>query len=373
MELRPTPEQALLIDSARAWVARACPVARVRELDAAGTYPTGAWRDLWREIASLDWASLVLPTEAGGAGAGMLELALVAEALGEGAVPTPLLTSVTLAALPLLWAGTAGSIVADLGTGARIGTLALLEPGMRDEWAPVTMPGSIPLRGTKLLVPWAQAADVLVVATADGLRLVERSAPGVSVTEHDTLGGDPRAAVELDGARAVVIEAGDGRDLVLRALDHSAVVQLAYAVGIMRTMLDLSVRHARDREQFGRPIGTFQAVAHRCAEMRADVDACRFLAYQAAWALDNAYPARIRSRPMGTSHTAPVAAALAYAKDAIRRVARHAHQVHGAIGFSTEHDLHLFSRRAKAFELTWGSATLHREHLAVAMGLRADS
>jgi alkylation response protein AidB-like acyl-CoA dehydrogenase len=124
-------------------------------------------------------------------------------------------------------------------------------------------------------------------------------------------------------------------------------------------MLELSVQHARDRRQFDRPIGAFQAIAHRCADMRADVDACRYLAYQAAWALDRA----------GTAD-AEVAAAKSYTNDAVRRVAMHAHQVHGALGFSTEHDLHLFSRRAKAFELSYGTTSRHRERLAAAMGLR---
>jgi alkylation response protein AidB-like acyl-CoA dehydrogenase len=357
MELQLTAEQELLLASARAWVARACPIERARELDAAGTDAAAEWMDLWREMTALDWVLLALPAEAGGSGAGLLELALVAEALGEGAVPTPLLTSVTLAARPLHRSGARPDLVAALGAGELIGSLALLEPGMRDEWSAVRMSGVAPLHGAKLCVPWAHAADVLVVATVDGLRLVECPAPGLHVTRHDALGGDPLGAVELDGVAAA--PAGDA-GILPRVLAETAVVQLAYAVGIMRTMLDLSVRHAQERRQFGRPIGAFQAVAHRCAEMRADVDAGRFLAYQAAWALDHDDDAG----------EARVAAALAYTKDAARRVARHAHQVHGAAGFSTEHDLHLFSRRAKAFELTWGGATLHREHLAGAMGLR---
>ncbi|MGH8984658.1 MAG: acyl-CoA dehydrogenase family protein [Acidimicrobiia bacterium] len=360
MDLTPSDEQQLLGESARAWVARSCPIERVRELEATGTYDPG----LFAEIAGLGWAGLPIPESHGGAGAGMLELALVAEALGEGAVPTPLLSSVTLGALPLLWAGgpIAGRLVPALASGAQIGTLALVEPGMHDEWRPVAMPGSLPLRGAKILVPWAEVADLLVVATAGGLRVVERTAPGVRIVPHDSLGGEPLAVVELDSAPAEPLGEGDGATLLHRVLDHVAVVQLAYAVGVARTLLDLAVAHAGDRHQFGRPIGSFQAVAHRCADMRADVDACRFLAYQAAWALDR-----------GDEHATEVAAALAYSKDAIRRIARHSHQVHGAIGFSTEHDLHLFSRRAKAFELVWGSAAHHRERLAAAMGLRADS
>src|SRR5207253_6291339 len=117
-----------------------------------------------------------------------------------------------------------------------------------------------------------------------------------------------------------------------RALDHAAVAQLAYVVGCAERALELSVEHAKNREQFGRPIGAFQAVAHRCADMRTDIDACRVLAHQAAWALDRG-PADLE-----------VAAAKSYANDALRRVFRHAHQVHGAVGFSTEHELHRYTR-----------------------------
>jgi alkylation response protein AidB-like acyl-CoA dehydrogenase len=139
------------------------------------------------------------------------------------------------------------------------------------------------------------------------------------------------------------------------------VAGLAYAVGAAERALEMTVQHARDREPFGRPIGSFQAVAHRCVDMRTDVDACRYLAYQAAWRLDR-----------GGDPDLEVGAAKSYGNEALRRVFTHAHQVHGAIGFSTEHDLHLFTRRAKAFELTYGSAALHRERMARAMGLEPE-
>src|SRR5438876_804605 len=137
-----------------------------------------------------------------------------------------------------------------------------------------------------------------------------------------------------------------------------AVAALAYMAGAAERALEMTVDHARTRVQFGRPIGSFQAVAHRCVDMRTDLDALRHLVYQAAWAL-------------GAGREAPLAvsAALAYGSEALRRLFMHAHQVHGAIGFSTEHDLHLFTRRAKAAELQWGSSARHHERVAQAMGL----
>jgi alkylation response protein AidB-like acyl-CoA dehydrogenase len=120
----------------------------------------------------------------------------------------------------------------------------------------------------------------------------------------------------------------------------------------------MTLAYACDRWQFGRPIGSFQAVAHRCVDMRTDLDACRYLMYRAAWALDR-----------NPSLELDVASALAYGTDALRRLFMHAHQVHGAIGFSTEHDLHLYTRAAKASELLYGSASHHLETVATAMGL----
>ncbi|MEJ7582619.1 MAG: acyl-CoA dehydrogenase [Acidimicrobiales bacterium] len=146
--------------------------------------------------------------------------------------------------------------------------------------------------------------------------------------------------------------------MIRRVLDWAAVVQLAYVVGAAERALEMTVRHACDRHQFGRPIGSFQAVAHRCVDMRTDLDACRYLAYRAAWALDQHWAADLE-----------VAAAKAYSNGALRRIFGHAHQVHGAIGFSTEHDLHLFTRFAKAFELSYGSTDRHLDRVASAMGL----
>ncbi|MGH9111293.1 MAG: acyl-CoA dehydrogenase family protein, partial [Acidimicrobiales bacterium] len=220
--------------------------------------------------------------------------------------------------------------------------------------------GSV-LRGTKLLVPWAGVADVVVVTTTDGLFLVEPARGGARAERHDDLGADP--LFELDLADAPAEPLGDGgceaqSTVVRRALDVAAVVQLAYVVGAAERVLEMTLQHARDRHQFGRPIGSFQAVSHRCVDMRTDLDACRFLAYRAAWAFDQGGRADVE-----------VAGAKAYGNDALRRILAHAHQVHGAIGFSTEHDLHLFTRRAKAFELSYGTTTRHLDRVAAAMGL----
>ncbi len=346
MNLELTPEQQLLAETARSFTER----------QRAGDNP-------WPAISAAGWCGLLVPEAHGGFDAGMVELGLVCQALGRGPVSSPLVASSMLAALPVLWLGTDAQRarwLPELASGTTIGTLALLEPEMRDEWDAPHMAGGTRLSGTKVLVPWGGTADVTVVATADGLCIAEKDPATTQVEEHDALGDEPFTALTFDGAAAEALgTATDAAAVLDRLLDYAAVAQLAYAVGLADRALELSVQHAKDRHQFGQPIGAFQAVAHRCADMRADVDACRYLAYQAAWALD---------RDPATAGAA-VAAAMAYGNDAIRRVFLNAHQVHGAIGFSTEHALHRFTRRAKAFELTYGSTAHHRDRLATAMGL----
>lgn len=363
MDLTLTDEQEMLARTAAAFVAHECPTERVRAIEATDDLHD---RALWSAFAELGWCALAVPAAHGGLDGCLIDVAVLAEQLGRGPLPSPLLISTTLAALPIAWAGSdeqRARLLPAIASGARIGTLALIEPAMTDPWDGVTIAGAEQLSGAKLVVPWAGVADLIVVATAAGPWLVEPAGGGVRCERHDAFAGDPLYAVTFADAAAEPLGPGGApgaRDLSARALDAAAVVQLAYAVGNAQRCLELSVDHASKRVQFGQPIGAFQAVAHRCVEMRADVDACRYLAYQAAWAIDQA-PDR--------ETTLPVTAALTYASDALRRVFLHAHQVHGAVGFSTEHDLHLFTRRLEAFLVTWAGAPRHRDRLASAMGL----
>lgn len=332
MDLSLTPEQELLVATASDFVARSVDTRTVRDLEAG---EPGHDRAHWATMAALGWTEL-----------GPVELALVADRLGRGAVPSPLVVTGALrAALPGVAAGLAPDAVL---------TLAALAPGMPDEWAAPVIAADDALTGTLVLVPYVASAEVVVVATTTGLVALDPNAAGVGLARHDAVGGDPLYRLEC---AEVPVRRVPGR--LDTALDHLAVGGLAYAVGAAERALELSVQHARDRHQFGRPIGSFQAVAHRCAEMRAEIDACRVLGRRAAWALEQDEDPELA-----------VASALSYANDALRRVAMHAHQVHGAIGFSTECDLHLFTRRIKAYELTYGSTARHQERLATAIGLR---
>ena len=173
MDLTLSDEQRMLAASGRDFVLRSCPIARVRDIV---QDPVGFDGDLWDEMRALGWSALAVPEAHGGSGSGILELAVLCEALGRGPVPSPLVTSTTLAALPIAWLGTDAQKtrwLPVLASGDAIGTMAILEPGHRDEWSPSRLVGGVALRGQKVAVPWAGVANVVVVRAADGLYLVE--------------------------------------------------------------------------------------------------------------------------------------------------------------------------------------------------------
>ncbi|MGH2728251.1 MAG: acyl-CoA dehydrogenase family protein [Actinomycetota bacterium] len=372
MEINPTDEQRMLAQTARAFLEASSPTSVVRELERSDA---GFSADHWGAIARLGWTGLLVPDDYGGAGRGLLDLVVLCEEFGRALFPSPLAASSVLAGLPVLWAGTEEQrrrYLPRIADGSLVATLALLEPGARDEWHDMALElrhrgDALELRGTKTLVPFAGSAQLLLVAArsdkgAPALVAVEPQRGGVESARLPVMGGEPLYEVSFRDARvdrdALIGRPDAVRGVIDRALDHAAVAGLAFMVGAAERTLEMTVAHARSREQFGRPIGEFQAVAHRCVDMRSDIDACRYLAYQAAWSLDAARDSALE-----------VGAAKAFGNEALRRIFMHAQQVHGAIGFSTEYDLQLYTRRAKAFELTFGGVARHRERVARAMGL----
>jgi alkylation response protein AidB-like acyl-CoA dehydrogenase len=377
MDLTLDPEQELLVQSARAFLAGRCPIAHVRamENDARGFSPA-----LWLEMGGLGWPGAALPAAYGGGGLTFLETALLLEEMGRVLLPSPFFASAVLSAPLLLALGSEEQRrrwLPPLAAGERIATLALVEPGWHDEWGePGVEVRDGRVTGTKHFVPFAADADlILTVVRSEGkpppwpspasqgrgagpsLVAVERGAAGVECSRLATLDAGHAYSVRFAAAPAELVGPPGGAAAALeRVRLEAAVASMAYMVGAAERVLELTLDYARTRVQFGRPIGSFQAVAHRCVDMRSDLDALRYLTYQAAWA-------------SGAGAALQVSAAKAYGNEALRRIFTHAHQVYGAIGFSTECDLQLYTRRAKAAELAWGSATAHRERVARAMGL----
>ncbi len=321
----------------------------------------------WQEMAELGWPGLALPEEWGGQGLGIVELAVLFEELGFALAPTPLLSS-TVAGLALAANGTDQQKerwLRPLASGEARGTVALFDAGTPASIGGFEMEareeaGGVVLDGEKVLVMDAGAADFLLVATADGRRhIVEAGADGVTITPEKSIDLTRRLySVRLDGVGVDEDATLDGgQEDYLPVFWRACVALAAESTGVAQRALEMAVSYAKDRQQFGRPIGSYQAVSHRCAQMLLETENSRSAVYGAAWAAD-ADPASLE---------APAAMAKAYASDAGWRVPDASIQVHGGIGFTWEHDLHLFLKRGKANAATFGDPRWHRERVAEAM------
>jgi len=356
-----TDEQQAIKSTAKEFLAARYKSERIRELaESAGGFDDSDWD----EMAELGWPGLALPEEWGGQGLGIVDLAVLFEEMGYVLAPSPLLSN-TVAGLALAANGTGEQKerwLRPLAGGEVRGTVALFDAG-----TPATIGGfemearsdgdGIVLDGEKVLVMDAEAADFLLVATADGRRhLVERDADGVSVEAESSIDLTRRLySVRFDGVRVgpEATLSGDQR-AYLPILWRACVAIAAESTGIAQRTMEMAVEYAKDREQFGRPIGAYQAVSHRCAQMLLETENARSAVYGAAWAAD----AEPDSLPLAASM------AKAYASDVGWRVPDASIQVHGGIGFTWEHDLHFFLKRGKANAATFGDARWHRERVA---------
>lgn len=374
MDLGLDEAQQMLRNSARAFLEAECPDSYVREME---RDPRGYTPELWQKMAEQGWLGLIVPEGYGGVGLGFLDLSILLEEMGRAMLPGPFFSTVVMAGMAVLDAGSEAQkqeILPRIADGQLIMTMALTEPSARwdargVETAAEPVGNGFLINGTKLFVPDAGAADYLVVAARTGseeedisLFLVPRESNGVSLTPLKTIALDKQFEVSLDGVEipssALLGELNEGWRTVEKVLQWGAVGKCAEMVGGSQQVLDMTVEYAQQRVQFGRPIGSFQAVQHHCANMATDVEGTRYITYQAAWRLSEGLPSKLE-----------VAAAKAWVSEAYQRVCALGHQCHGAIGFTKEHNMQLYSRRAKAAELAFGDADLHLEKVADAIGL----
>ena len=321
-----TEDQRTIKDTAREFLGSRFRPAKLREAAEAATYDDGAWR----EIAELGWPGIAVPEENGGQGLGELELVLLMEELGYACAPTPFFGTVA-AALALTHAGS---------------------DAQKERWLPGLASGEqtaavgVLRDGVAALVPDAADAGVIVLLEEDGARLVAPSA--ATVEPLDAIDRTRRyARVRAEGGEELPGDVPGARDRICVALAGEL-------TGLAQRTMEMAVAYAKERHQFGRPIGAYQAVSHRCAQMLLEVEGARSLSYWAAWTAD------------AEPETLPAAAAMAkaYASDAGWRVTASSLQVHAGIGFTWEHDLHFFLKRAKTDGHLLGSATEHRARLA---------
>jgi alkylation response protein AidB-like acyl-CoA dehydrogenase len=370
-------DQRMLQKAARDFLGDHCPKELVRSLNDS---ENGHSPELWSKMAELGWMGLLLPEEYGGIGWSFVEMAILMEEMGYNICPGPFISTTILGSLPLLMASSDDQkkeLLPRVAEGDLILTMALIEADGSIEPSTLHLKaeragGGWLLNGTKLFVPDALVADyILCVArtadvseTEDGLTLflVDAKNPGVNITPLKTISKEKLCEivfenVSLDEA-AIVGTVGEAWPIVKAALDRAAVARSAETVGAMKATLDMTVAYANDRVQFGRPIGSFQAVQHYLADVWVDIMGTRNLVMKAAWKLATDQPA---DREVGM--------AKARAGEAGRKATTVGHRIFGAIGFTMEHDLHLYHRRTVAGDLAFGDSDYHHEQVARSLGL----
>lgn len=372
LDLELSAEQDLLRQTVRDLLAKECPLSVVREME---DDPIGFPRGLWRQLGALDLVGLLLPEEWGGSGMTLLEGAALYEELGRALAPLPHFASAVLCGGALVAAGTdeqKRNWLPRVSSGEVVVAPAWLEPdgafsprGVQLRAEPSD--GGFVLRGVKRHVPFAAGADRLVVLARSGaapdaidLFLVDPAVPGVELLQQFSIASDTQYEVRFN--EAVVTEAdrlggaGSGWDVWEQVMTGASVLLAAQAVGGARRALELAVQYAKDRRQFDKPLGAFQAISHYLADAVTTVDGAEQLTHEAAWAGATGRPID-KLGPM----------AKLFACQAFRDVTAMAQQVFGGIGFTVEFDIQLYFRRAKHQQLSWWDTATLEQKVAAAI------
>ncbi len=374
MKLTLTEEQEMLRKTARDFLADKCSKNFVKQMKES---EAGYSRELWQEMAELGWMGLAFPDKYSGGDMNFLDLAVLLEEMGRACLPGPFFSTVILGGLPILDFGSEEhkqECLPKLIRGEKIFTLALTEPGYQNYDSSSIIVEATPdngnyiINGTKLFVPDAHIADYLLCIARTrpengvGIFLTDANNPRISYTVLKTIAGDKLCEVVFDQVpvpeASILGQFNQGWSTVQKIIERAAVGKCCEMVGNMQRVLEMTIDYAKERKQFDRPIGSFQVIQHYCANMATDVDGARLSTYQAAWMLSEGLPC-----------TKEVAIAKAWIGEASQRVSALAHQIHGAIGVTIEHDLHLYTRCAKAAELAYGDTNFYREVVAKEMGL----
>jgi alkylation response protein AidB-like acyl-CoA dehydrogenase len=378
MDIGFSEEQELLRDTARKFLDSACSTKFVRERMAT---PEAITPEFWSQLAEQGWLGINFAEEDGGSGLGLTDLVVLMEEMGRAVMPGPYLATVLLGGAAIREVGSLAQrqeYLPGIAEGRLKATLATIEANARWDASGIMthtqpMRGGFELLGSKLFVPDAHLADIIVVAarTRDGstmedgvsLFVVPKDAPGLAITPMPSIDETRKLCeVRFDNVAvsqtALLGELHQGWPALARVYDGAAVALAAEMCGGAQRVLEMTVEYAKLREAFGKPIGSYQGVKHKCADMLVEIENAKSLTYYAAWAIDEKQP------------DAPLAVSMAksYASDASRKVSNAGIQLHGGIGMTWEHDLHLYMKRAKASEVAFGDATWHRERVASLLG-----
>ena len=365
-----TEEQDFLREAVRKFVDERCPMSEVRQLM---TSQYAMSDGLWDEMAAMGWLGLLVPDEYGGAGLGWVDFVVLLEETGRTLMPSPLLSS-AVAMTAIRETGSDSQKerwLPGFASGELIGSFAWLEAndvpsieGIRLE-AEVSGQGAAAehvLHGEKVFVADAERADVFVVAYRAGssfcLAVVPRETKGLSVSAHSSLDETKRQArLTLDGVRisaADRLDSADAQATISFLLDCGAIAVTAEALGACEGALGITVQYAKDRVQFGSPIGRYQGVKHRLADIWVDTESIKSLLYFGAWTIENERASLARYASL----------AKAYIADAFTRIGVDCVQLHGAVGYTLEYDIQLYLKRSKWVRAAYGDGDFHRDRLA---------
>jgi alkylation response protein AidB-like acyl-CoA dehydrogenase len=372
-------EQVMLKTSARDFLENECPKKLVRDMmeDETGYSP-----ELWKKMAELGWQGLVFPEQYGGSEMTFLDLSVLLEEMGRALLPGPFVPTVVLAGRAIAAAGSdeqKQEFLSKICTGEMIMTLALTEPSGGIEAPDITVKATpagdnFTISGTKLFVPDAHVADYIlcVTRTKDGSRedgitlfLVDAKADGVSIEVLKTITGEKLCEVVFNNVtvprKNMLGDLDKGWPVVQKVLQEATVAECAWMTGGARWALETSIEYAKERIQFGVPIGSFQAIQHKCADMAVGVEGATSLVYYAAWTITENDPGA----------TLATHVAKAWCSDVYKQATFEGVQIHGGIGFTWDHDMHLYLKRAKSSEVAWGDASYHREKVAQLLNMQA--
>ena len=368
MNLDFSEEQLMLRESARDFLSKRLPKKTVKELEES---QFGYSPEMWKEMADLGWMGLVIPEKYGGAGMAFLDLAVLLEEIGRACLPGPFFSTVVLGALPILAFGTEeqkDKYLPGISKGEAVFTLALTEDNARYDASGVRLKATAErddyiLDGVKMFVPDAHVADYMLCVTRtnvgaapeEGLTtfIVDARSPGISSTILKTIDNGKLCEVVFDKVRVpkenILGQLDTGWRDVEKIVERAAVAKCCDMVGCLQRVFEMTIAYAKERMVSAGPIGSFQAVQHHCANMAIDVNGAMLSAYQAAWKVSEGLPCAWET-----------AVAKAWASQACPRVIALAHQIHGAIGTTMDHDLHYYTRRTKAAESAFGDADFYQ-------------
>jgi len=368
-------EQELLKTTAREFLVKNCPSDLVREMvDDERGYPP----EMWQKIAELGWLGLGIPENFGGTGGNFLEMAVLLEEIGRVCLPGPFVPTTVIGASILLEAGNETQkkeLFPKIADGELILTLALTESDANYDPASIKVRATregdhYVINGVKLFVPDAHVADYVICAvrTDDDplegitLLLVDTASPGFTRNQLKTFAGNKQSEVIFDNVKIprgnVIGEVNHGHEYLKNALAKGAIAMCIQMVGAAQRALEMAVEHSKLRVQFGRPIGSFQAIQFQCADAMTDVDGSRVIAYQAAWMLSEGLPC-----------AKEVAMAKAWVSDAFSRALSLTVEVHGGQGIMHDDDMSLYTKRALDWRVSFGDADFHREAIARELGM----